>query len=279
LKIIFMGKEKEAAIKSLLHLLERGVEIIAIVGPPAEVESPSGFKLIDIARSNNIHFCTETEIYNLFERQGSSLSVEVDYVLSFLYWNKIKEPLLSAPKQGCINFHPAPLPEYRGVGGYNIAILDGLPYWGVSAHFIDESIDTGDIIAEKRFSIDPTKETALSLERKSMKAMYELFIEVVDALEKNLPTEGKRQPNGRYISFKEMEEMKEIALNASIEEVEKRIRAFWFPPYRGAYIEIAGRKYTLVNDELLEEISSLYKEVRRVEDEYGLKELYKRHKE
>ena len=38
---------------------------------------------------------------------------------------------------GCLNFHPAPLPDLRGVGGYNVAILEGMREWGVSCHFVD----------------------------------------------------------------------------------------------------------------------------------------------
>ena len=39
------------------------------------------------------------------------------------------------------------------------------------------------------------------------------------------------------------------------DDVEKKIRAFWFPPYDGAYVEIKGQKYTLINRQLLEEIA------------------------
>ena len=39
------------------------------------------------------------------------------------------------------------------------------------------------------------------------------------------------------------------------DNIEKKIRAFWFPPYDGAYVEINGQKYTLINRQLLEEIA------------------------
>ncbi len=52
---------------------------------------------------------------------------------------------------GCLNFHPAPLPDFRGLGGYNVAILEGLPEWGVSSHFVDEHFDTGDLVDVERF--------------------------------------------------------------------------------------------------------------------------------
>ena len=45
--------------------------------------------------------------------------------ISFLFWKRIREPLLSLGRVGCLNFHPAPLPDMRGVGGYNVAVLEG----------------------------------------------------------------------------------------------------------------------------------------------------------
>ena len=80
---------------------------------------------------------------------------DVDVVISFLFWKLIREPLISLGRVGCLNFHPAPLPDFRGVGGYNVAILEGLSSWGVSCHFVDERFDTGDVVEVERFPIDP----------------------------------------------------------------------------------------------------------------------------
>ena len=56
---------------------------------------------------------------------------------------------------------------------------------------------------------------------------------------------------GRYLSRKEMEEMKRINPG---DDVDTKIRAFWFPPYDGAYVELDGKRYTLVNRKILEEL-------------------------
>ena len=57
---------------------------------------------------------------------------------------------------------------------------------------------------------------------------------------------------GRYVSRDAMEAMKQIHDG---DDVEKKIRAFWFPPYDGAYVEIDGQKYTVINRQLLEEVA------------------------
>lgn len=175
-----------------------------------------------------------------------------DLGVSFVYWRILKEPLLSAATRGIINFHPAPLPDYKGTAGYNVAVLDGLDEWGVTAHYVDAGIDTGAIIDIFRFSIDPEEETARSLEHTSMDFLLKLYKKTVRRAAKadRLPT----SPNegGRYITRQDMEEMKRVIPG---DDVDRKIRAFWFPPYRGAYVEIEGKPYTLVNDEVLATLS------------------------
>ena len=121
------------------------------------------------------------------------------------------------------------------------------------AHYVDASIDTGEIIEVDRFPIDPAAETAQSLERKTMQALepfaQRIIARAVEAQAK-LPTASNI--GGRYVSRDEMEAMKQIHDG---DDVEKKIRAFWFPPYDGAYVEIDGQKYTLINRQLLEEVA------------------------
>ena len=89
-----------------------------------------------------------------------------DIGLSMLYWRKLKGQYLTLPKLGIINFHPAILPEYKGTAGYNLAILEGRSDWGVSAHYVDAEVDTGEIIDVSMFPISKDEETAYSLEKK-----------------------------------------------------------------------------------------------------------------
>lgn len=177
-----------------------------------------------------------------------------DIGLSVLYWRKLKRPLIDACRHGIINFHPAPLPEYKGVGGYNLAILDGLDTWAVSAHYVDEEIDTGAIIQVDRFEMDDALETAQTLERKSMARLADLFGAVWEKYA-IAPCQLEATPNigGQYLSRPEMESLKEIDLET--DDVERKVRAFWFPPYSGAYIEVRGKKYTLVNDHILQALA------------------------
>ena len=58
---------------------------------------------------------------------------------------------------------------------------------------------------------------------------------------------------GIYLSRKELEDMK--CLNPATDDIDRKIRAFWFPPYDGAFIELNGKRYTLINRQILSSLA------------------------
>lgn len=245
MKIIFMGRKKYSA-ELLEWTLSQGVEILAVVTDSHFPNSPTAKKASELS----------VPVISMEEAEQilSEPNHEIDLVVSYLFWKKIKEPLISGPKYGCINFHPAILPDWRGTAGYNIAILNKLKEWGATAHYVDSEIDTGDIIRTFKFNFDYRIETAASLEKKTQEIQVELFKSVLlDVMSKGRLESIKQENNqGIYISRYEMEEMKKI--NIENDDIDLKIRAFWFPPYNGAYIEVKGKKYTLINDYILKQL-------------------------
>lgn len=244
-KILFMGRKQVSA--NLLEYLSArdDIEIVGVLTDSHLQGSPT----TAAAQRLGLELYTfDTALEAMKEGR-----LKYDLGISVLYWRKLREEFLTTPRLGTINFHPAILPEYKGTGGYNLAIMDELAQWGNTAHYIDATIDTGEIIEVDRFPIDSAAETAQSLERKTMQALEpfakKIIVNAVAAQSKLATT-----PNtgGRYVSRDEMEAMKQIREG---DNVEKKIRAFWFPPYDGAYIEIDGQKYTLINRQLLEEVA------------------------
>lgn len=260
MRAIYMGKDKRSALGGLDHLLAQGVEVVAVVAPNSEAAA-EGDSLAESARRHGIPLRTDEELYRMIggETTDPEVSLEsIDLVLSFLFWKRIRRPLIELPRIGCINFHPAPLPDFRGLGGYNVAILEALDRWGVSAHFVEETFDTGELIEVRRFEIDPAEETAYSLERKSQGHLLELFRQVIDRAVEEGRLEGTPQGPGRYVDRDEFKRLRRIRPEDGAEDIERKIRAFWYPPHRGATVEIEGREYTLVDDRLLEEIAARY---------------------
>ena len=244
-EVLFMGRKEVSAnllkyVNSLPDVVIKGVLTDNhLIGSPT----------VAIAHELNLPVYSFDEAL-LLMKNGK---LTFDLGLSILYWRKLVDEFLSIPSKGIINFHPAILPEYKGVAGYNLAILEGLNEWGVSAHYVDKSIDTGEIISVEKFNIDNNSETVVSLERKSMKVLERVAINVInDAIKNESKLSSSPNIGGKYVTRSEMESMK---LVIDGDNVERKVRAFWFPPYDGAYIEIDGNKYTLVSKDILNTLS------------------------
>ena len=245
MKIIFAGRKSISA--ELLTCLS-GMEGVVIVGVLTDNH-------LAVSPTSRVAEALSIPILDFHQTlaKAETGELEFDLVLSVLYWRRMRGALLSRARLGAINFHPAPLPEYKGTAGYNLAILEGLSEWGVTSHYMDENIDTGAIIEVDRFPIDREQQTVHSLEVECMQRIKAQFRRVVGAI---LATGAKipARPNegGRYVSREEMEAMKEIRPG---DDVARKIRAFWYPPYDGAYVTIGGNKYTLVDRTLLQQLA------------------------
>ena len=79
--------------------------------------------------------------------------LELDLIVVVAYGQILSEDVLELPKYGCINLHASLLPEYRGSSPIQQAILDGKEKTGVTTMFMDQGLDTGDIIDQKEIVI------------------------------------------------------------------------------------------------------------------------------
>lgn len=243
MKMIFMGRKKYAA-ECLQWTVSQGIKVVGVVTDSHFANSPTAKKAKELG----------IPIFSMEEAEEYTLTNKIDVIVSYLFWQKIRKPLIKKPIYGCINFHPALLPDWRGTAGYNIAILKKLNEWGATAHYVDESIDTGDIIKVYKFNFDYREETAYTLERKTQEIQVSLYKSVILDILKNGKLKAVKQSHneGVYISREQMEAMKEIDIEK--DDIDLKIKAFWYPPYDGAYIKINNKKYTLVNNEILKQL-------------------------
>jgi len=250
-----MGKCKSSAARALDWLVAEGVEVAAVVASEPDRFTREEQRVDLVAERHGLRLVSDDELY-------AEPPDDVDVVISFLFWKLIREPLVSLGRIGCLNFHPAPLPDMRGMGGFNVAILEGFAEWGVSGHFVDADFDTGDLVRVDRFPIAPGA-TALSLDVESQVRLLALFKDVVDLAADGAELPRTPQGEGRYVTKDEFEAMRRVPAGENAETLERRIRAFWYPPYDGATIEIAGRTVSLVDRALLREIAAANREAGR----------------
>jgi methionyl-tRNA formyltransferase len=171
-----------------------------------------------------------------------------DYVFN-LFGNKIfKKDVIDSVKYGIINFHYGHLPQYKGRFIVSHLINNDEDETVVTAHFINEGIDTGDIIFEKRVQIKK-KDTAYSLYKKCTDKALELFeYTLFYILRYGFLPRRKQKGKGTYYPNKPLHN-DEVNLRWDKKRIERFIRATTFPPYY-PYITISGVKYYVKNSSL-----------------------------
>ena len=139
-------------------------------------------------------------------------SLDIDILILAWWPHIIKEPLIDVPRIGTLNFHPSYLPHNRGKH-YNFwAIVEEAPF-GVSLHFIEKSIDSGDIAFQSRISTswDDTGET---LYYKAQSAILRLFKESFPAIKQgDIPRQPQYLKQGSFHWGKELDPASEIILD------------------------------------------------------------------
>ena len=106
-------------------------------------------KINKFLEQNKINF----EIYTV-KTIPDFMSSEYNLGVSYCYPRLVTEPLLSLPKLGFVNYHPAPLPEYKGHDPYSRAVAKRVMKWGVSVHKMNEKYDDGEIIQVDSFDLN-----------------------------------------------------------------------------------------------------------------------------
>lgn len=149
---------------------------------------------------------------------------EGDYIISYLSRWVVPAYLLKKARIAAINFHPAP-PEYPGIGATNFALYDESPEYGVTCHHMEPSVDTGDIIAVKRFPLFDSDSVSTLLSRTYDYQML-LFYEVISSilLGDKLPSceaTWTRKPFKRT----EFDQLRYISPDMTAAEINRRIRA------------------------------------------------------
>ena len=169
---------------------------------------------------------------------------EGDYLISYLSRWVVPEELLKHAKKAAINFHPAS-PEYPGIGCNNFALYENAGQYGVTCHHMAAKVDTGKIIAVRRFPVHPEDDVAALLTR-TYENQIALFFEIAQLMAdgKELPVSSEKWTRPPF-TRKQFNELFKITPDMSKEEIARRVRAVSYGPYQ-PYVEIEGYRFELV---------------------------------
>ena len=161
-----------------------------------------------------------------------------DVIVVMAYGQILPRAVLEIPKIACLNLHASLLPRWRGAAPIQAAIAAGDREAGMTVMYMDESLDTGDILLQRKIDISPS-ETGATLHDRLAQIAPEALLESLRLLAAgNAPRIPQDQALATYAP-KLNREAGRLNWNESVEAIERKIRAY--NPWPGAFTEFSGR--------------------------------------
>ena len=185
MRIVFMGTPDIAAV-CLNRLCAAGLLPVGVYTKP-DMPKNRGMKLA-VSEVKEAALAHGLPVFQPVTFRDDSVVEELralapDVIAVVAYGKILPQRVLDIPKLGCINIHASILPQLRGAGPVQWAILNGLEETGVTGMYMDAGMDTGDIIEIRRTPIDPD-ENAQSLLDRLADLGGDLLVELMQRLER-----------------------------------------------------------------------------------------------
>jgi len=233
------------AVDTLKTLVENKYNIVGVITAP-DRKAGRGQKLNQsavkkYALSQNLNILQPTNLKDEhFLAELKALNANLQIIVAFRMLPKV---VWSMPKYGTFNLHASLLPNYRGAAPINWAIINGETKTGVTTFFIDEKIDTGEIIMQEETDILPDENVG-SLHDKLMSLGSALVLKTVKAIQENT-IKPYVQPEIKNIktAYKLHKHTCKIDWSLPIDHIYNKIRGL--SPYPSAWFEMINGKDTL----------------------------------
>ncbi|WP_338356229.1 methionyl-tRNA formyltransferase [Yeosuana marina] len=234
LRIVFMGTP-DFAVETLKTLVEAHYNIVGVITAP-DRPAGRGRKLNEsavktYAATQNLNILQPTNLKDdAFLNALKALDSNLQIVVAFRMLPKV---VWSLPEYGTFNLHASLLPNYRGAAPINWAIINGETKTGISTFFIDDKIDTGEMILQESIKID-SEDTAGSLHDKLMSLGSELVLKTVELIKQDsVKTTPQVDSEDIKTAYKLNKDNCKIDWNDSLTNIHNKIRGL--SPYPGAW--------------------------------------------
>lgn len=239
LRIVFMGTP-DFAVASLAKLVGNGYQVVGVITAP-DRPAGRGKKLQEsavkkYALEKGLKILQPTNLKNIdFLEELKALKADLQIVVAFRMLPKV---VWSMPVYGTFNLHASLLPDYRGAAPINWAIINGETVTGASTFFIDDKIDTGEIILQEKMGITE-EDTAGTLHDKLMGMGADLVLKTVEQIEdKSVTTKKQVQEGELKRAHKIYKETCEIDWNDTLDHIYDHIRGL--SPYPAAWTTLVN---------------------------------------
>ena len=240
MRVVFFGNNVMGVI--VLGELSNLAEVVGVVAHPLDPEEgmvyPSVFQAARQASIPALRCRGKDPTLREFVR---ALAPDLIWITDYRYL--LPESVFGLAPLGAVNLHPSLLPRYRGRAPVNWAIINGEEHLGLTAHFVDAGMDTGDIITQEQYHLRPDQDVAEALDM-----LYPLYRritrKVVGCFAAGEVPRG-RQEHALATAFpRRRPEDGVIDWTRKASDIYNLIRAV-ARPYPGAYGYLAGRRFTV----------------------------------
>lgn len=240
MKIVFMGTP-DFSVNALENIVKAGHDVVGVITQPDKPKGRGGkmqytpvkekaLELgIDVYQPQRVK---ETEFIEKLKEMNP------DAIVVIAFGQILPKAILDMPKYGCINVHASLLPKYRGAAPIQWSVIDGEKETGVTTMYMNEGLDTGDIIDKVVVPIDK-KETGGSLFDKLAieggKLILKTLIELENGTAVRTPQDDSKSNYAGMIN----KQLGKIDFNKSANEIERLIRGL--NPWPSAYTKMDGK--------------------------------------
>lgn len=252
MKILFMGTP-DIAVPTLETLIQSKNKITGVVTQPDKPKGRGKAMAYSPVKETALKY--ELPIYQPVKVREEAFvntvkEINPDVIVVIAFGQIVPKDILELPKYGCINIHASLLPKYRGAAPIQWAVIDGEKKTGLTTMYMEEGLDTGDMLLKEEVSIAPD-ETGGSLHDKLAQLGGALILKTLEQLETGTIVRIKQDDNlSNYASMLD-KKMGYIDFSKSAEEIERLIRGL--NPWPSAYTFLDGKTLKIWKADVLKD--------------------------
>ena len=247
IKIVYMGTPS-FSVTPLDLLVKNNYNVLAVVTQPdKQVGRKKEIKFSEVkeyALKNGITVLQPEKIRTDYEK---IISLNPDIIITCAYGQIIPKELLSFPKYKCVNIHASLLPKLRGGAPIHKAIIDGYDKTGVTIMYMDEKMDSGDIIYQEEIKIEDTDNVGTLFDKLSKLGANMIIKILPDIINGNINPVKQNEDDVTY-AYNITREEEKIDFNKTSKEVFNKIRGL--KPWPVSYAILDDKKVKIYESKI-----------------------------
>lgn len=264
MRIIFMGTP-DFAVPCLEKLIHSNYEIVAVFTQPDKKKGRSytltAPPVKELALEHGIQVFQPESLKNP-ETLSLIASLKPDLIVVVAYGKILPKNILDLPPLGCINVHGSLLPKYRGAAPIQWSVINGEKITGVTTMYMDEGLDTGDMIFKSETKIGENETSGELFDRLSVIGA-ELLIKTLNEIEAGNIVREKQNDDLSTYSPMLNKSLSKINWSNSAEKIHNLVRGL--NPWPTAMTVMNGKNVKIYQTKIAKSICGKPGEVKSIE--------------